>query len=366
MLDPMSGYGSLTHLAVAQSQSCFCLELNEPQFLWQVLTHPSYRETILAAAVHLRVSIRKGSRPACAIISDSFFPEDAKQIVRDLRTEVQRAVEHSGAGSDMTDIVDALMLPFVGRLACVRPSFNPAHVKRGGGICVLKDWQQDFRDYLDALIALLGRLPVPPVSCPALGLAHGDARSFEFERRSCDGLLTSPPYPNRADYASLFLPEIDYLSWIRDADPHSNPRLIGSVVVSKRSGVVPRATTATRFLDEADRHAGVRGNSAEYDQRIYYRPYFEEYFAGLEQAWLNVETALADRAQGFIVVVNNTHRGAVVPVAEFACEVWRGLGFEAQVSDTSEHTHVGTKNPRARGVRAIHSRHVVQIERACR
>lgn len=363
LLDPMSGYGSLTHLAVTQGQSSFCLELNEPQFLWQVLTHPSSRETVLAAARLLRAQRAKANTTSCAIISESFFPEEAREVVRGLRGRVQRAIEDSG-NSLNKQLVDAVILPFVGRLSCVRPSFNPAHVKRGGGICVLKDWDVDFRDYLDALIALLDGLPSPAwASRTNHGLAHGDARSFGFEPRAYDGLLTSPPYPNRADYASLFLPESDYLSWIREAQPPESQRLIGSVVVSHRNGAMPRASTALQFLDEADSHAKAHGKSAEYDQSVYYRPYFEEYFAGLEAAWRNVETALGEASRGFIVVVNNTHRGIVVPVAEFACEVWQGLGFTAGVCDTSEHTHVGTKNPRARGVRAIHSRYVIEIER---
>jgi hypothetical protein len=366
LLDPMSGYGSLTHLAVARNQSSFCLELNQPQFLWQVLTHPRSRETVLTVAKSLRGSKLGSKAPSCAIMSESFFPEESRRVVRELRHRVQQSFDGLDPGPATPDLVDALMLPFVGRLACVRPSFNPAHVKRGGGICVLKDWQVDFRDYVDAVISLLERLPIPSPASTTHGLELGDARSFRFELGAYDGLLTSPPYPNRADYASLFLPESDYLSWVRESSDPTGQSLIGSVIVSHRSGATPSASTALRFLDEADDHARARGKRAEYDQRVYYRPYFEEYFGGLEAAWRNVATALAPEAHGFIVVVNNTHRGLVIPVAEFACEVWQGLGFDAAISDTSEHTHVGTKNPRARGVRAVHSRHVVEIGRSRR
>lgn len=362
MLDPTSGYGTATQLAVERGISAFCLELNEPQYLWQVLTHPLNREVVTAVTGLLRKKLRRRRGTQCAVVSEELYPEPARVVIRGLRDALLECVPAGGI-STREDLADAVILPFVGRLACMRPSHNPAHVKRGGGICVLRGWEDDFRDYMDALGSLLSRLPVPESSELDYGLALGDARDFDFGTRAFDAVLTSPPYPNRADYSALFLPEIDYLSWARHRLAPSADPLIGSVLVSERTGAKSTSSVAAEFLERADDVAKAHGAGAAYDQRVYYRPYFEEYFGGLELAWVNAERALSEDSLGYIVVVNNTHRGLVVPVAEFVQEVWRGLGFEAEVSDTSEHTHVGTKNPRARGVRAVHSRHVIEIRR---
>ena len=260
---------------------------------------------------------------------------------------------------------DAILLPFVGRLGCLQPSQNPSHVKDSGGICVFRGWPMDFQAYLLALRRLLVSLPQPLEEGQFNDTVLADARTCAFPSARFDGLFTSPPYPNRADYASMFLPEIHYLNWIRNGTPEqlrsATTQIIGTVAVADRQGLSPSSQVALHFLDLADAAAAAHNKAAMDAQRRYYRPYFEEYFAGLEAAWRNVATALAKRSRGYIVVVNNTHRGLVVPVADFVVDTWLQLGFSADIVDTSEGTHFGTQNPRARGVRAVHSRHVVEI-----
>lgn len=365
VLDPMAGYGGLTQLAAGASIGSYSVELNEPQYLWQVLTHPSNRQDVRRAIAYLLRNLPADPSPECSVVvCEDFFPPEAMMRLEMLTVSVRHAVGQCGGMSEPDDLVDALVLPFVGRLAALRPSQNPAHVKGKGGLCVVRGWVDDFELYLRVLDDLLGRLKQPAVEMPRNELALGDARTHRFPRNSFDAMLTSPPYPNRADYAAIFAPEIDYL----DRRTRSNRKsvlagrdLIGSVLVSGRGRQPPQTPSAIEFLERADKVALAGGSRTAYDQRQYYRPYFEQYFAGVEMAWRNVSVSLTDDVLGYIAVVNNTHRGIVVPVAEFAVEVWTELGFTASIIDTSERTHVGTMNPRARGLRAVHARHVVEI-----
>lgn len=40
IFDPMSGYGTLTPLCNAEGIDAFCVEINPPSYLWQVLVAP--------------------------------------------------------------------------------------------------------------------------------------------------------------------------------------------------------------------------------------------------------------------------------------------------------------------------------------
>jgi hypothetical protein len=97
---------------------------------------------------------------------------------------------------------------------------------------------------------------------------------------------------------------------------------------------------------------------------VYYIPYFENYFIDLEEAYKNVSLACADSDfEGYIVVVNNTHRNLIIPVSDVVLEVWTSLGFKTEIFEANELFHIGTKNPRARGLRAKHMEYVIKIWR---
>lgn len=362
ILDPMSGYGGLTQLAASASVNSFALEINEPQYLWQVLTHPAVRHCVLEVAE--AASQRKRRSPLCARAHDEFFPPESEAILRRLFEEFLKefnAREHPGFSSD--DLALALLLPFAGRFACLVPTNNPTHVKRGG-ICVYRDWGDDLRAYMAALETLLSSLPSDGDCDHTVRL--GDAVSFDWKPNVFDAMLTSPPYPNRADYASIFRPEHEALRLLRRS-PESELSLalrsgIGTTLVSGQSAAAPTSAVVNRFLDEVGNTQ--RSKSAEYDDRIYYVPYFSLYFSGIHAAYRNVSSALASGARGFVIVVDNTHRGIQVPVSSFVAECFEELGFDAERRLIAERSHIGSKNPRAKGFRAKHPKYVVEIRKA--
>lgn len=365
VLDPMSGYGSTTQLAAANGQGSLCIEVNEPQYLWQYLTSPAKREVFIDLCASLLGNPPTRSVSCCATVSEAYFPPLAWREVSRLQSHIADEVVRLGVDSEsVNDVTDAIILPFVARLACLQPSQNPSHVKDAGGICVFEGWVEDFDGYLRSLQDLLRRLPLQASSQNVT--VHGDAKQVLLEPRSCDALFTSPPYPNRSDYASMFRPELHYLHLARGDQAESLrasvTKIIGTVAVGRDSGAQVRSQVAYDFIDRADAAAAAKGSQAESAQRRYYRPYFEAYFAGLEAAWLNVGRALTDDCRGMIFVVDNTHRGIVVPVADFVVDCWSSMGFHAEVARTVEGPHFGTQNPAARGVRAVHSRHVVSIQ----
>jgi hypothetical protein len=197
-------------------------------------------------------------------------------------------------------------------------------------------------------------------------IISGDARKAELPKGRFGGMLTSPSYPNHRDFATMFRPERAFLDWL-DEERGRPPRqasdhIIGSNFVAGRPDRVVGTKAAKSFLEGVGNLKKTR--QAEYDDNTYYIPFFVNYFADLEDVFANISTSLQSRFEGYLIVVNNTHRNILVPVSEASLEIWQGLGFDAQIVESNESFHIGTKNPLARGLRARHTRYVVKIWRS--
>jgi hypothetical protein len=231
-----------------------------------------------------------------------------------------------------------------------------------GGICVFSNWQDDYVAYLTAIAAHLRGIVKAQITARHT-VQFGDARSFKFPQREFDGLFSSPPYPNHRDFVSMFGPEQQFLELVGRKNNGGKrgalDDIIGSNFVSNKPPRRPESKIANAFF-EAIRSLK-RNKTARDDDENYYIPYFQNYFADLELAYRNVSMALAKGFEGYIVVVNNTHRGLIVPVAAFLVEAWKSMLYNAEVVKENELFHIGTKNPRARGTRARHTRYEIRI-----
>jgi hypothetical protein len=363
IVDPMSGYGSLTKYCSERDLKSYCVEYNLPQYLWQLLCHPEHSTRYIEAARSM-LSFRKDwpNVRTRGIASDDWFPEESQTVLMDLLDLSRRAIEKS-FDEDRANLSTAFLLPFVGRLSCSIPGDIVTHVKKGG-ICVYAGWKDDFELYLRALILTLERITEASV-CKEHTIAHGDARTFRFPKKRFGAMLTSPPYPNHRDFVSMFAPEHAFLDILKVSGSVTSrvaaEHIIGSNFVSERPLAIPTTGAAKGFLKSITELK--RNETAIRHDRQYYIPYFENYFADLETAYGNIAPSLKLKAQGYIVVVNNTHRNLLIPVSEVIVEIWKSLGFNASISTSTEAFHVGTKNPRARGLRARHTEHVVRIWR---
>jgi hypothetical protein len=366
ILDPMSGYGSLTKYCSTLGLRTYCVEYNLPQYLWQLLCHPEYSARYVESC-RLMLSWKKRwpKVRVRAIASDDWFPTESIKILLDLFQLSQLAIDESFGrqGAERRDLNTAFLLPFVGRFSCSVPGDIVTHVKKGG-ICVYVGWEQDFGLYLQAVVRSLEQITKAAV-CTTHLIYQGDARTFRFPNERFGAMLTSPPYPNHRDFVSMFAPEHAFLDILKMpggiTSRRASEHIIGSNFVSERPSRTPKTQAALRFLKSITLLK--RNETAIRHDRQYYLPYFENYFADLEMAYGNIAPSLKQEAEGYIIVVNNTHRNLLVPVADVIVEIWKSLGFNASISTSSEAFHVGTKNPRARGLRARHTEHVVRIWR---
>lgn len=366
ILDPMSGYGGLAAFCAELGVESVGVEYNPPQFYWQLLVHPKRSEMHLNAIEAILRKRRSWPRPrALAVVADDFFPVETRLLLErifTLLTNVCSDVPSRGS-IDPWQMAISLILPFCGRLACTSPGDVSTHTKEGG-TCVLTGWQDDFQTYLNALRNRI-ELIRSRTKCITHEVILGDARSVDLGKRRFSAMFTSPPYPNHRDFSSILLPENTFLRTIGDACgftiPFAREGIIGSNFVKGEQTRQPHSSVANVFLRNA--MTIKRSKNAEYDDNVYYLPYFNKYFSALEEAYTNISRYLDATFEGYVIVVNNTHRGLVIPVSETIQDIWRSLGFQAEVFDSRETFHFGTKNPRAKGIRARHTEYVVKIWR---
>lgn len=152
ILDPMSGYGSLMSYCSKLGIKSFCLEFSIPMYLWQILNHPAYTG-VFQGSIEQLMSMKRSwpKTELMAEASEECFPEGSKCIITELLYLTKRIVSSFKVDSEKIELFSlAILLPFVGRLSSTVPGNVPTEVKKGG-ICVYKDFQKDFSEYLEII-----------------------------------------------------------------------------------------------------------------------------------------------------------------------------------------------------------------------
>ncbi len=375
ILDPMSGYGSLITFCSQANKpvSAYCIEYNPPSYLWQILINPQNAEKFIMLIDYVEQMKKRWPITSIrALSSKEWYPPESIKILMQLW-----ALCHDAAGSlslkgiAQTEFALAFILPFIGRLAACVQGNVVTHIKQGG-LCIYEGWQEDFSSY----ISFLRRKLIQKLE-ESKNIKHesqlANCMSVKLPRGKFPAMITSPPYPNSRDYAAMFGPENAFLALLEGKGIIEGftikQRLIGCPCVSESDGSQKRtpadvkSPTARAFLRAVADFKGSKG--AMYDEQVYYLPSLSKYFVELEAAYENIAPSLSKNFEGYIIVVNNTHRKQIIPVAQAVIEIWRRLGFKADLEDeyTRELPHVGGINPKVKGLSARHTEYTIRVFR---
>lgn len=367
ILDPMSGYGSLLDVCSRKGIPSVSVEIAAPLYLWQLIRNPSFS----GALIHSIDSLQKkrSSWPITRTkveVSDDWFVPESLRILQALLKLATSSIDLNQSQEALNpDILGAAILaPFCGRLACQTQSANnPTWVKKGG-MTVFESWQSDFSDYLTALRTYLIQVSTSSVCGVTHRVIFGDCRYTLIKEAPFRSMVTSPPYPNRVDYHCMFEPEMafcDYLG-ISEIKPVPPEKIIGSTVVRNTLSKPSSLPSIVHFLDHV-KDASKLTKAAADDNKVYYYPYYSNYFSALVEAYGKVATQLASEFSGYIILQNNYFRDKEIPLALIISDIWRDLGFQVQEASVEEVFHVGTMNPRARGRKAKQSLYTLRVTR---
>jgi hypothetical protein len=365
IFDPMSGYGASVQWCEGKGISTYNIELNTPAYFWQILNNPKYKNLFIKAIENINSTISDLiSANIRSEASDNWFTERGKEIVLNLYNFNKKNFDKI-TDTDSVELLSlALLLPFVSRLSC-STNGDVAHIKKGG-LCVYLDYIEHYKLFLNELVRnRINKINNGKKNLTSHEVILGDCAQISMHGKKFNCMLTSPPYPNSRDYAKMFNPENYILDWlyensiIKFKSPDSIT--IGSNVVSGRITGQVTSSIAKDFLDKIQSYKGTK--KAMSDNRSYYYPYFKNYFSDIEKAYSNVSLLLDDKFEGYIVVTNNTARNFVIPVAESIIDIWRRLGFQAEIYKNIEKSHMGAKNPDAKGFKAKHMEYIIKVHR---
>jgi len=368
ILDPMSGYGSLMRCSSRSDHALrsYNIECNPPAYFWQLLVHPEHSTKVEDLAKIVLSAKRRWPRVRSNVgMSESWFPVKSLVLLEKLWVLCLDAT--ATVFSRPHQMSMAFLLPFVGRLGSFVQGNVVTQIKPGG-ICVYSGWKEDFQKYI---AALRGYLSETTRLCKQKkhSVILADARTWRARRKQFSAMITSPPYPNGRDYSKMFALENAFIEWMvsrRHIDAVAlKPRLIGCSTVSEKGGFKKRSPEdiksfpAREFLTFLQNYD--KSKRAVEDNRVYYIPYYSNYFYDLEKAYENIAACLSSTFEGYLVAVNNTARKRIIPVAETVVEIWHNLGFNARIENTEELSHVGGMNPRVKGISSRHMEYTIKV-----
>jgi hypothetical protein len=374
ILDPMSGYGGLMKFCSESNHnlSSYSIEFNPPAYYWQVLMNPQNNSLFREFCAEMLASYNKWPDVRIRLaVSDDWFPGESLKLLKELWLFSADIFHRQPENFSIQELVTAFLLPFSGRLSSSIKGNVAINVTKGG-MCPYNGWKDDFKKYIYRLSSVLEE---NMKSCRNAfqNVLLADARDCDLKEKKFAAMLTSPPYPNTKDYTKMFAPENALIQLFEDWSflpmTKKSRRSIGASDVSSENGHVQRtiddisSESAINFLQYIKSYNKTK--RAVSDNRTYYIPYFCNYFSDIEKAYENISQTLTNDFIGYIVVVNNTARKKVIPVAEFVCETWKRIGFSAEIDNqfSTELSHVGGLNPGVKGLSARHMEYTIKITR---
>jgi len=153
-----------------------------------------------------------------------------------------------------------------------------------------------------------------------MAICH-DARRIHLLPYTFDGLITSPPYPNRHDYSRIFQIELLALGYGED----SIFRLRHDSLRSHVEARAPRGVTTEGYQIPAALQACLNKMPSDVDRRIprMLKGYFEDMYLVLRSARQTVKPG----GRLAFVVGNVRHGGVLIPVDEILADVGEMAGL---------------------------------------
>jgi hypothetical protein len=184
-----------------------------------------------------------------------------------------------------------------------------------------KEVHQRFRSQVDNMLNEI--MSTNQVNGPILKVREGDARKLQFPKNKFDGLVTSPPYPNRHDYSRIFHIELLMLGSREQEITDLRHRMLRSHVEAYE----PKhgATFLAGYIAPEKLTQVLEQFPEEIDDRV--APmligYFEDLYLSLKAAY----PSLKPGARAAYIIGNVRYGGVSIPVDEILADVGKQAGF---------------------------------------
>jgi DNA modification methylase len=164
---------------------------------------------------------------------------------------------------------------------------------------------------------------IPKDGSARVRIGVADSTGLPLDADSIDGVISSPPYCTRIDYAIATLPELIALGVRTDELRSLRDRLIGTPT---RDGEIEAdnetwGPTAAGFLDEVEQH---KSHASE----NYYLPFFKQYLDGMRRSLSEISRVVAPGKPIVLVVQDSYYKEIHADVPRIISEMATNLGWD--------------------------------------
>ena len=170
----------------------------------------------------------------------------------------------------------------------------------------------------------------------------GNSKSLPIEANSVDGVIGSPPYLTRIDYAVSTRIELGML--VGDTEyRHTRNMMMGSTTVPKTTPVVLKEWGATC----CDCLEQIFAHPSKASRTYYYRNianYFNDAFLSISET----KRVLKPGGRALIVVQSSYYKSIKIPLGEIYCEMASSIGLDSRISSRElVKNHIAYKNSKS-------------------
>lgn len=381
LLDPMNGSGTTTTVASRRGIPAIGIDANPAMTAIArakdaVFADPMKAEAKARAVVESlpsripRLALSPETEPwfTRGVFStlkalDHAIPRGGKQRFKSdprMAAAAAKIVQEPG-GLSWSDFLQAALIITARRSSSARTSKNPTWVKPGDParytrVKVAERFVSTAGRMAEDLLAEFGAV----TDSTSTSIVEADAR--ELPRAAiADGIITSPPYLTRIDYAVSTAPELVFLGY----DSQEKFRSIRTAIMGSTC-IVGGDYTHMEYWGKSCLRllASVEGHASK-ASATYYLKQFVQYF---RDAWSILESSvllLRSGGEAAFVVQDSWYKDVHVPLGTIYVEMAQSLGVEAKLLLSEEvRAHMGLVNTRARAYSkgAIHE-HIVHIRK---
>ncbi len=154
---------------------------------------------------------------------------------------------------------------------------------------------------------------------------NADSRSLPLKSESVDGIITSPPYLTRIDYAMSTRPELLILSDEKELRRIRELTMGAPVIVDKK--ITPKKNwgeICNKILASVENHTSKAAKS-------YYYPNMLQYFRDAEQSMKEIVRVLKPNKKALVVVQSSYFKEHEIPLGEIYVEMCTLMGAKAKI-----------------------------------
>lgn len=365
LLDPMAGQArEMGRLAMA-GRDIIVEDVNPACLCLAALRSPQLARN---ADELIRLYLGKLSTIRLGLVSETEFACD-EWLTPSARSFIQKYRQHFRLNDDTTPFQEGCaywmgdqlkvfatsMLVLVARqFICHRPSKNATWVKKGG-VIIRQDLKKLLREFVarwrQSITENGGTDSKAGISDLVISTAISDSTLSGEPNKRVIGVITSPPYANRLDYAVMWAPELAVLCEIFSEDYDKIKRSqIGTTVVrglKDDEGKLPES--ALRFLLE------VRSGKAKASES-YYLPFFKNYLLSLSRKIVSAASFVENGGFFVCFIRDCIRKDAKLDAEQFVASLLAESGFSYVGAGGAKKLvirhHVGLRRPVDKG--AVH------------